>query len=221
MAELPDDKSGMREIASMAGLPLTLPFSLKNDHPWPLTEGAVAEGADHTAVSFTAFQVWSEVSLHVRCLWTRSARPGHGERAGAGVPELHQGRSVLPAGWAQLRDHRRVPPAAGAGSWCCGWAARLGCQGSLSTWIEQLILLKADLLQSLTLLNLLGLEKWALCISASFCSGLVQLLGGSAQSPCAYSWAGQGSQHNFVFISQTQSLSCSDGFTSGGQSGAQ
>lgn len=42
MLELFDDKSGMREIAPMAGLPLTFPLSPKNEHPWTLTEAAVA-----------------------------------------------------------------------------------------------------------------------------------------------------------------------------------
>lgn len=32
MAEVADDEAGMREIASVAGLPLTLPFSPKGEH---------------------------------------------------------------------------------------------------------------------------------------------------------------------------------------------
>lgn len=118
VAELSHDAAGMRQTVSGVGLPLTFPVSLKDDHPWTLMEECSGSNIN-TAVPFVALQVWGEVSLHVRCLWTRSAWSGDGERTGAGLSELHPRRGVLSAARSLLRNHCRVPHAAGAGRGCC------------------------------------------------------------------------------------------------------
>lgn len=81
----------------------------------------------------------------------------------------------------------------------------LGWYGWLGTWIKQLILLKADFLQSLTLSSKSPghreMSSVYFCLALQWLSAAHRM---DLQRLCVlYGCPGQGSQHNVAFISQT------------------